>query len=238
MIGCKHIDGDRNPLINPGNLSILYMYKNIFPIKWLGERTCRCIFRLASVSLLLEGRIVASHQPGPWSSSLETQWQGMPVYVCMLLMYKDLNRVVALLLLMNREKSDCVAMYTSALMRYLFTSNPRCCCSKWCDEPCTASRGRREGRRGGEESVCVAESKSPCACRLAYPTGTVLWSLGWRGLSNATSPHGAHADFMWTLIESASGAEDHQYQCNINVSDRQMMAIIQLICHSHWPKTH
>lgn len=29
------------------------------------EQTCHCILTLVSVSLLLEGRIVASQQPGP-----------------------------------------------------------------------------------------------------------------------------------------------------------------------------
>jgi len=77
---------------------------------------------------------------------------------------------------MNREKSDCMALYTSALMRYLFTSNPRCCGSKWCDEPCTASQGRRE--QEAKKNVCVAEFKSPCASKLA--------NLKQQGLSNAT----------------------------------------------------
>lgn len=116
------------------------------------ERICHYILTLASVSVLLEGKTLASYQLGPWRGSLETQWLGMPVYVCMLFMYKKPNRVVALLSLMNRVKSDCMAMYTSALMYYLFTSNPRCYCLNWSDKPCTASQGYREGKR---EKECV-----------------------------------------------------------------------------------
>lgn len=55
------------------------------------EKTCCCILTLASTSLLLEGRIVASHNQDLDEALWRLSGRLCQYLVCMLLMYKDLT---------------------------------------------------------------------------------------------------------------------------------------------------